>query len=54
MAADGEEQLVEFGFDECFEYRASTLDNAIIDGKNSATTIATNFSVSLAYIEGRH
>ena len=42
MAVDGEEQIVEFGFDECFEYRASTLDSAIIDGRNSAS----NFSVS--------
>ena len=51
MAVDGEEQLVELGFDECFEYRAGTLDSAIIDGRNPATTVTSNFSVSLLYVQ---
>ena len=51
MAADGEEQLVELEFEGHLEYRSGTMDNAIIDGRNSVSRSLTDtgvFSVSLS------
>lgn len=52
MAADGEEEeLIELGFDGHFEHRSGTMDNAIIDGRNSVSRSLTEtgvFSVSLS------
>ena len=50
MAVESEEQPIEFGFNEHFEYRSGTMDNGIIDGRNSRSRTDTPgvFSVSLS------
>ena len=50
MAVESEEKPIEFGFNEHFEYRSGTMDNGIIDGRNSRSRTDTPgvFSVSLS------